>query len=192
MASFFMMLLRRQQALVLLGPLLPPFCTVQPADRLFLLATLHAYVVFSLAGFPSIVFHAGLLLFPTLLTAIRLLSLCCGSDAAQTEQNEDNRSGSFHDDLLSMVATTSCTSCLWFASRSLALLLAVRSKLLEVGPYLIITHVGCSSGNAMRPITAVIAMRMGLFTFQRKRAASDATAMRTVSQSPIAICPSRT
>src|SRR5215510_11041112 len=53
--------------------------------------------------------------------------------------------------------------------------------------YLTITHVGCSSGNAMRPITAVTAMRTGLFTFQRKRAASDATAMRTVSQSPIAI-----
>src|SRR5262249_7449917 len=127
--------LRRQQARVLLGPFrFRPSAPVQPADRLFLLATLHAYVVFSLAGFPSIVFHAGLLLFPTLLTAIRLLSLRCGSDAAQTEQNEDNHCGIFHDDLLSMLATTWSTSCAWFASRSLALLLAVRSKLLQVGP----------------------------------------------------------
>ena len=40
--------------------------------------------------------------------------------------------------------------------------------------YLTITHVGCSSGNAMRPTTAVTAMSSGLFTFQRNRTASDA------------------
>ncbi len=75
--------------------------------RLFLLAGLHAYVVFSLAGLRSIIFRAGLLLFSTLLTAIRLLSLYCGSDAAQTEQDEDSRSGRFHGDLPSKVPTAS-------------------------------------------------------------------------------------
>src|SRR5215813_10918954 len=61
---------------------------------------------------------------------------------------------------------------------------------LRISPmsYLTITHAGCSSGNAMRPTTAVTAMSSGLFTFQRNRTASDATAMRAVSQSPMAIC----
>src|SRR5262249_34994756 len=102
--------------------------------RLLLLAALHAYVVFSLAGLPRIIFYARLLLFSTLLTAIRLLSLYWRGDAAQAEYNEDIRSDQFHDDLLSMVLTAWSTSCLWLVIRSLTFLFAVRSKLLQVGP----------------------------------------------------------
>jgi hypothetical protein len=128
--------LLRQEALVLLGPFSASALLGRLGwlTRLFLLAALHAYVVLSLAGLPGIIFHARLLLLSTLLTAIRLLSLYCGSDAAQTEHNEDSRSDQFHDDLLSIVLTAWSTSCLWLASHSLTFLFAVRSKLLQVGP----------------------------------------------------------
>src|SRR5215467_7929521 len=57
--------------------------------------------------------------------------------------------------------------------------------------YLTMTQPGCSSGNAMRPTTAVAAISSGLLTFQRNRTASDAAAISAVNQSPMAICPSR-
>src|SRR5262245_14675654 len=49
------------------------------------------------------------------------------------------------------------------------------------GPLLTMMHVGCSSGNAMRPTTAVAAMSRGLFAFHRNKAAT-AAAMRAVSR----------
>src|SRR6266851_3162892 len=61
----------------------------------------------------------------------------------------------------------------------------------HVTSYLSMTQSGCSSGKAIRPTTAVAAMRSGLLTFQRNKTASEATPMRTVSQSPIAMRPSR-
>src|SRR6516162_6142950 len=59
------------------------------------------------------------------------------------------------------------------------------------GTYLSITHVGCSSGKAIKPMMPVAAISSGLFTFQRNNTASDTTPMRAVSQSPIAIFPRR-
>lgn len=54
--------------------------------------------------------------------------------------------------------------------------------------YLIcMTQDGWSNGNATKPITAVTAISSGLLTFQRNSTASDATQMRIVSQSPMAI-----
>jgi hypothetical protein len=45
----------------------------------------------------------------------------------------------------------------------------LRGKAHSRTSYLTMTHVGCSSGNAMRPTTAVAAMSSGLFTFQRNK-----------------------
>ena len=72
---------------------------------LFSLAGFHAYVVFSLACLCGIIFRTRLLLLSTLLAG-RLFSSCC-SDATNTEQHNDNGSDSWHDDLLSMLATPS-------------------------------------------------------------------------------------
>src|SRR5262249_32936490 len=54
-----------------------------------------------------------------------------------------------------------------------------------------ITHSGASNGYAIKPITAVAAMSRGLLTFQRNRTASEPAAISTVSQSPMAMRPSR-
>src|SRR5215510_2602454 len=89
-----------------------PFFGLSPAvaryrltDLAIFLAGLHAYVVFSLACLRGVIFHAGLLLIPTLLATARLLGSCCSSDATNTEQHNDNGSDSWHDELLSMLAT---------------------------------------------------------------------------------------
>jgi hypothetical protein len=62
-----------------------------------------------------------------------LLSLCCGRDAAQTEQSEDSRSGDFHDGLLNG-RNYVVYELLVVRESSLIFLLAARSKLLQVGP----------------------------------------------------------
>src|SRR5512144_763695 len=54
------------------------------------------------------------------------------------------------------------------------------------------THVGCSSGNASNPMTAVAATNTGLLTFHLNSTTRLRRATRAVSQSPIAILPSRT
>src|SRR5262245_16700123 len=98
---------------------------------LFFLAGFHAYVVFGLACLCGVIFRTRLLLISTLLASARFSS-CCSGDAANTEHHNDNRSDRSHDDLLSMLATASC------ATRSklidLSSLLAVGSKLLQIGP----------------------------------------------------------
>src|SRR6516165_9354366 len=59
--------------------------------------------------------------------------------------------------------------------------------------YFTMTQEGCNSGKAISPITAVAATSSGLLTlFQRKRMPRLPAAIRIVSQSPIAILPSRT
>jgi hypothetical protein len=47
--------------------------------------------------------------------------------------------------------------------------------------YLTMTQPGCSSGKAIRPTTAVAAMRSGLLTFQRNKTVTEATPMSAVS-----------
>ena len=79
---------------------------------LFFLAGLHGYVVFSLACLRGVIFYAGLLLIPTLLATARLFGSRCNSDATNTEQHNDNGSASWHDDLLSMLATAATRSSL--------------------------------------------------------------------------------
>ena len=54
-----------------------------------------------------------------------------------------------------------------------------------------ITQAGCSHGYAIRPMTAVAAISRGLLTFQRNNTASDTSPIKSVSQSPIAMRPSR-
>src|SRR6266849_2182197 len=54
------------------------------------------------------------------------------------------------------------------------------------------THSGLSSGNAIRPMIAVAATSRGLLTFQRNKTTRLPSATSVVSQSPIAIFPSRT
>src|SRR5437870_8696288 len=54
------------------------------------------------------------------------------------------------------------------------------------------THSGLRSGNAMRPMIAVAATSKGLLTFQRNRTTRLPSATSAVSQSPIAIFPTRT
>src|SRR5262249_46074895 len=49
------------------------------------------------------------------------------------------------------------------------------------------THFGSRIGKAMRPTTAVAATSTGLLTWKRKRMTRLASAMRAVSQSPIAM-----
>ena len=83
-----------------------------PSDLAIFLAGLHASVVFSLACLRGVIFHAGLLLIPTLLATARLFGSCCNSDATNTEQHNDNGSDSWHDDLLSMLATAATRSSL--------------------------------------------------------------------------------
>src|SRR5215469_370418 len=58
-------------------------------------------------------------------------------------------------------------------------------------PYLTNTQPGCSSGKAIRPITAVTAISSGLLTLKRNRTARLPIPTSTVSQSPIAILPSK-
>jgi hypothetical protein len=84
------------------------------AIRLFFLAGFHAYVVLSLACLHGIIFRAGLLLIPTLFAGVSWFSPCCSSDAAKTEQHEDDGSDNWHDDLLSLsvwqpLLSRSCT-----------------------------------------------------------------------------------
>src|SRR5262249_27259528 len=76
--------------------------------RLFFLAGFHADAVFSLTCLCGIIFRAGLLLISTLLASAQFSS-CCGRDAAHTEQHNDNGSDSWHDELLSLLATA-CSS----------------------------------------------------------------------------------
>jgi hypothetical protein len=57
--------------------------------------------------------------------------------------------------------------------------------------YFTMTQSGCRIGYATDPITAVIAINNGLLTFQRDSTASDAAPIRAVSQSPMAMRPSR-
>jgi hypothetical protein len=90
-----------------------------------------------------------------------LISIIGSGDAAsqhrQSERNSEHHISSHHVDLLAYLRRIA-----HFATT-----------------YLTITHVGCSSGNAMRPTTAVTAISSGLFTFQRIRAAIDTAAMAT-------------
>src|SRR5262249_39354941 len=76
---------------------------------LFFLASFHAYIVFGivfgLARLCRIIFCAGLLLLATLLATVRLFRLYC-SDAAKTEQHDENRADGSHDDPPLDVATT--------------------------------------------------------------------------------------
>src|SRR5262249_44412700 len=58
--------------------------------------------------------------------------------------------------------------------------------------YLTITQVGSRIGKAIKPTMAVAAISAGLLTFQRNSTARDATPISAVSQSPMAIFPSRT
>src|SRR5262249_35565340 len=60
------------------------------------------------------------------------------------------------------------------------------------GRYFTKTQAGCSSGDATRPIAAGVAMSSGLLTFQRNSTARLTSATSAVSQSPIAMRPSRT
>jgi hypothetical protein len=57
--------------------------------------------------------------------------------------------------------------------------------------YFTITQAGCRIGYASSPITAVAAMSNGLLTFQRNSTVSDAAPISAVSQSPMAMRPSR-
>jgi hypothetical protein len=54
------------------------------------------------------------------------------------------------------------------------------------------TQAGFSRGSATIPTAAVVATSKGLLIFQRKSTSKLTSAIRTVSQSPMAILPSRT
>jgi hypothetical protein len=71
---------------------------------LFSLTRFHAHIVFGLACLCRIIFCARLLLIATLLATARLFGLYC-SDAAKTEQHDDNSSDGSHGDLLSIQPT---------------------------------------------------------------------------------------
>src|ERR1019366_4761408 len=60
------------------------------------------------------------------------------------------------------------------------------------GDYFTNTQVGLSKGKAMIPTAAVAAIKSGLLIFHRKRTTTLIRATIAVSQSPIAIRPSRT
>ena len=70
------------------------------AISLFLLAAFHADVVLGLAGLPSVVLCAGLLLLAALLTAVRLFSLQ-RRGSTKEQHHRDKRDGS-HDDFLDL------------------------------------------------------------------------------------------
>jgi hypothetical protein len=74
------------------------------------------------------------LLIPTLFAGVSWFSPCCSSDAAKTEQHEDDGSDNWHDDLLSLGVATTLKSLMYLPNRSLTFLLPVGSKLLEIGP----------------------------------------------------------
>src|SRR5579883_2643277 len=57
--------------------------------------------------------------------------------------------------------------------------------------YFTMTQSGWMSGKAIKPTRAVVAMSRGLLSFHRNKAASVAIPIKAVSQSPIAIPPSR-
>jgi len=57
--------------------------------------------------------------------------------------------------------------------------------------YFTITQPGCSSGYAIRPTTAVAGINSGLLTFHLNKTASETKPIRAVSQSPMAMQPSR-
>jgi len=59
-------------------------------------------------------------------------------------------------------------------------------------PYFTNTHAGWSSGNAINPMIAVAATSTGLLTFHRNSTIKLERATSAVSQSPIAMRPSRT
>src|SRR5262245_24972905 len=77
--------------------------------------------------------HTLVVALSTLFAGVRLFSSCC-SDATNTEQHNDNGSDSWHDDLLSILATPSSVTVHGLANVVTDFSSCRGSKLLEIGP----------------------------------------------------------